>query len=1262
MTGCVRKQYCQVYSYKNETSNPPISVEQCVPKIRPIARCSDLQVDVCPLIPNCYLNGEFSCFFCTGDNCSAPETTIAPQDCSSVFDRDSCENLASCDWDGSNIQCVPTGSVTQAPILNCSTVTTPLNCSSNCKWVSNNETYYEDGYCSEKGCSDYGQFNCPSSCQSLQGDNEFSFICFDNGTSPNCTLLNDEKLCRTAGFNCSFTDTGFVSLCHESSKPLPCSSYSLEDLCAGAPQGCQFRPSLSPSCLPLGDIPCAAYNSQPECNQAGCTYEPFTQRCQDDGQVNCPAVSGSKNVCNFISSCQYDSNTFSCLNCTTNCESIPFPTCSSYTDPNQCSLESDNRCTIAESGECVDSPCENIFSSVLCGLRTDDCKYISEANGCYAKNFTPTCSIYTSESGCIAFPADSDPSKKCIWNSGIRNPDTFAEGVCADPTKTFSCSEYFDPASCSAAGCFADPDTLQYCRATNETTPCFQFSEEGCSKNLDRCEIQFGTCAERPPPTTTTTTTTMAPTLPPCEEGFSRKGNETDCTDINECLDKAICTSSRTGQFSFCNNTIGSFECLCNPGYSNEPPLLPFCKRDECNNATLNNCSANARCIEQDIEYSCECNSGFAGDGFNCTDLCEINNGNCGANQSCTVDSRFNRTSCSCPTGYEGRECTNINECDTTFTCFSSASDCVDTDGSFRCDCKDGYIHPEGDSVNCVNVDDCLVDNGGCDALVQCFDNPIPPGVTCDRCPLDYSGDSSVNGGCVLKECSLDDLSSFTEQTMSTDCDSPTIKAKSNCTVSCKPGYASSVPNTVVSCQGFSRGARLVFSGNFISCEPIRCGALDASLIENAADLGACNSQPNSNPINATCSLTCDAGFEVVGENATCVQDPSLKTQGVWTSITQTCRACPSGTWSTRGAPCVSHKICLPGQEFETVAPTPTSDRFCQNLTVCRQGSEKISKPASPTSDRLCFRTNCCPDPSSQYSTSLDVCNCVSCTQTCPEGQYKNAVCTQNADASCVLARVCPVGQYETRAPSRTIPGQNRECTVFPDRPEEGSFFVEFTFQLTFSGTTREDDAFQHIVSAFQALFPDVAIGISRFSSSSRRRTTGDVSVRLSLSEEELKNNDILKSKASQEAFDPVSAVNQNAPSGFQAAPSSADTITFENSKGQKSAGPQNPGQLWVEASASVDGGGGSDMTLIVVVIVVVVCCALVIVVVVFSRRNRNQGANLAPAKYHSDKDAVEMGGIAAPAAKQTARAPIKQCRPTSEATFYSSIVEYSDA
>ena len=67
-----------------------------------------------------------------------------------------------------------------------------------------------------------------------------------------------------------------------------------------------------------------------------------------------------------------------------------------------------------------------------------------------------------------------------------------------------------------------------------------------------------------------------------------------------------------------------------------------------------------------------------------------------------------------CPIGYVERysgECVDEDECDFYTNCQHS---CVNTEGSFHCDCNEGYELAD-DQYNCTDVNECHQLNGGCE-------------------------------------------------------------------------------------------------------------------------------------------------------------------------------------------------------------------------------------------------------------------------------------------------------------------------------------------------------------------------------------------------------------------------------------------------------------------------------------------------------------------------------------------------------------------
>lgn len=144
-----------------------------------------------------------------------------------------------------------------------------------------------------------------------------------------------------------------------------------------------------------------------------------------------------------------------------------------------------------------------------------------------------------------------------------------------------------------------------------------------------------------------------------CRRGFIRDAASGECNDLNECVDhrRADHCSSLSAQ---CINTIGSFECVCLPGFNNtnQNRVEPMCEDiNECNG--LDVCDAESKCINEIGSYRCECNAGYiwSTESNGCIDLdeCKTNPNNLA-----------------------------LNRCD-------DHADCKNLNGSYECVCHRGW-------------------------------------------------------------------------------------------------------------------------------------------------------------------------------------------------------------------------------------------------------------------------------------------------------------------------------------------------------------------------------------------------------------------------------------------------------------------------------------------------------------------------------------------------------------------------------------------
>ena len=78
--------------------------------------------------------------------------------------------------------------------------------------------------------------------------------------------------------------------------------------------------------------------------------------------------------------------------------------------------------------------------------------------------------------------------------------------------------------------------------------------------------------------------------------------------------------------------------------------------------------------------------------------------------------------------------CENIDECSAQLSLCSSAANCTDTEGSYACQCQDGYL---GDGFTCDDRDECS-EGKTCGENATCVN--LSGGFACE-CPPGFEGD-----------------------------------------------------------------------------------------------------------------------------------------------------------------------------------------------------------------------------------------------------------------------------------------------------------------------------------------------------------------------------------------------------------------------------------------------------------------------------------------------------------------------------------------
>ena len=131
--------------------------------------------------------------------------------------------------------------------------------------------------------------------------------------------------------------------------------------------------------------------------------------------------------------------------------------------------------------------------------------------------------------------------------------------------------------------------------------------------------------------------------------------------------------------------------CLCPSGYTLEEDTQRCVDVDECDE-DLHDCDANARCDNTSGSFECVCEDGYDGDGRECTSLCPSD---CSDDSTC--QSVGGELLCVCNDGYQGdgTTCADVNECSQGLHDCVSPAVCVNEPGGFSCVCP-GALELQG--------------------------------------------------------------------------------------------------------------------------------------------------------------------------------------------------------------------------------------------------------------------------------------------------------------------------------------------------------------------------------------------------------------------------------------------------------------------------------------------------------------------------------------------------------------------------------------
>jgi len=308
--------------------------------------------------------------------------------------------------------------------------------------------------------------------------------------------------------------------------------------------------------------------------------------------------------------------------------------------------------------------------------------------------------------------ANCDPIDECLPDSCMDEPNTY----CEDAHLGFTCECNAGYSNEDGGNCTwvdrCETDTTLNCNATAVST-CFDLGE---GETLFCGET---TCAEECVENASCINNGPGNFACGCDDGF-KSVNDT-------CVDKDECAAGEVGDINCkvgpenvnCQNTDGSYYCNCGAGYTHDENMVCVSTTD-CNGSQ--NCSLPFRgvCEERDGAelYECDCDEGyqFSGTPYDsyCVDIdeCTVDPMICNDQQFTLCNDNDGSYTCDCFEGYAKDSdgvCQDIDECADDSKCANGS--CNNLAGSYSCTCDNGFWNKDGTGKSCVDVNECLFDN-----------------------------------------------------------------------------------------------------------------------------------------------------------------------------------------------------------------------------------------------------------------------------------------------------------------------------------------------------------------------------------------------------------------------------------------------------------------------------------------------------------------------------------------------------------------------
>ncbi|KAH9505487.1 hypothetical protein Btru_057440 [Bulinus truncatus] len=200
-----------------------------------------------------------------------------------------------------------------------------------------------------------------------------------------------------------------------------------------------------------------------------------------------------------------------------------------------------------------------------------------------------------------------------------------------------------------------------------------------------------------------------------------RLGYEVDPADPNLCRDTDECQSDNKTCSQICTNKVGTYECSCFTGFklSVDKVTCAACQTPFYGQNCSNTCQCNGRGTCDPMK-GCVCNSHWTGS------HCEVDIDECTQPGTCSQGfvcvNTVGSFKCACHDGYQLQDgqCIDIDECkdpSITTNCDPALEVCVNNNGSYSCQCVGGYARITQSA--CSDVDECSSNTDECEQICE---------------------------------------------------------------------------------------------------------------------------------------------------------------------------------------------------------------------------------------------------------------------------------------------------------------------------------------------------------------------------------------------------------------------------------------------------------------------------------------------------------------------------------------------------------------